>query len=127
MSENQINAPVASEEEQQDINILKKDRLDKLADLRSGGFDPYQITKFDVTGLAAQYKAEYEADEAKVIAEADGDEEKLNAGLTALNGKISSTFVTLQTEFRFISVPTMLAQMFSRNSRKNGISAMLSA
>ncbi|MBQ9956105.1 MAG: lysine--tRNA ligase [Ruminococcus sp.] len=88
MSENQINAPVAAEEEQQDINILKKDRLDKLADLRSGGFDPYQITKFDVTGLAAQYKAEYEADEAKVIAEADGDEEKLNAGLTALNGKI---------------------------------------
>lgn len=85
MSENQINnAPV--EEEAPDINILKKDRLDKLADLRELGKDPYQITKFDVTGYAADYKAEYEAKEAEIIAAADGDEEKINAGLEALHG-----------------------------------------
>ncbi len=87
MSENQINnTPV--EEEAPDINILKKDRLDKLADLRSNGTDPYQITKFDVTGLAADYKAEYEAKEAEIIAEANGDEEKINAGLETLHGNI---------------------------------------
>lgn len=89
MSENQVNSPVqADETPEQDINILKKDRLDKLADLRSSGTDPYQITKFDFTGYAADYKAEYEAAEAEIIAAADGDEEKKNAGLEALNTKI---------------------------------------
>lgn len=87
MSENQItNAP--AEEEAPDINILKKDRLDKLADLRELGKDPYQITKFDVTGLAADYKAEYEAKEAEILAAADGDEEKINAELEALHENI---------------------------------------
>ncbi len=86
MSENQVNSPVQAEEApEQDINILKKDRLDKLADLRSNGTDPYQITKFDVTGHAADYKAEYESKEAEIIAAADGDEEKINAGLEALH------------------------------------------
>lgn len=87
MSENQINnTPV--EEEAPDINILKKDRLDKLADLRELGKDPYQITKFDVTGLAADYKAEYEAKEAEILAAAGDDEEKANAGLEALHENI---------------------------------------
>lgn len=85
MSENQKNAPVQAEEPEQDINILKKDRLDKLADLRSEGADPYQITKFDVTGHAADYKAEYEKKEAEIIAAANGDEEKINADLEALH------------------------------------------
>ena len=86
MSENQVNSPVQAEEApEQDINILKKDRLDKLADLRSNGTDPYQITKFDFTGHAADYKAEYKAKEAEIIAAADGDEEKINAGLEALH------------------------------------------
>ena len=89
MNENQVNSPVQADEEPvQDINILKKDRLDKLADLRSNGTDPFQITKFDVTGHAADYKAEYEAKEAEIIASADGDEEKINAGLEALHGNI---------------------------------------
>ncbi len=89
MNENQVNSPVQADEEPvQDINILKKDRLDKLADLRSNGTDPFQITKFDVTGHAADYKAEYENKEAEIIASADGDEEKINAGLEALHGNI---------------------------------------
>ena len=83
MSENQTNSPVQAEPEQ-DINILKKDRLDKLAALREGGFDAYQITKFDVTAKAADLKSQYEAQEAKIIAEANGDEEKVNAELEAL-------------------------------------------
>ena len=85
MSENQVNSPVQAEEPVQDINILKKDRLDKLAGLRELGKDPFEITKFDVTGHAADYKAEYEAREAEVIAAAGGDEEKLNASLEALH------------------------------------------
>lgn len=87
MSENQNNIPVQAEEEQ-DINILKKDRLDKLASLREGGFDPFQTTKYDVTGKAAALKAEYEAKEAEVIAAANGDEEAVKAGLEALNSNI---------------------------------------
>ena len=87
MSENQNNIPV-QDEEVQDINILKKDRIDKLAALREGGFDPYQTTKYDVTGKAAELKAEYEAKEAEVIAAANGDEEAVKAGLEALNSNI---------------------------------------
>lgn len=85
MSEIQNNAPAA---EEQDINILKKDRLEKLASLREGGFDPYQITKYDVTGKAAELKAEYEVREAEIIAAANGDEEKIKADLEALNCNI---------------------------------------
>lgn len=83
MSENNSNVPV-QEAEEQDINILKRDRLDKLAALREGGYDPYQVTKYDVTGKAAKLKADYEAEEAKIIAEAGGDEEKKNAALEAM-------------------------------------------
>ncbi len=90
MSENQVNSAAQNEEQVQDINILKKDRLDKLADLRELGKDPYQITKFDVTGHAADYKAEYESKEAEILAEADGDEEKANAALEALHENIIS-------------------------------------
>ena len=86
MSENIENQ--VQEEPVVDINILKKDRLDKLAALREVGRDPYQITKFDVTGLAADYKAEYEAKEAAILAEAGDDEEKAKAGIEALNENI---------------------------------------
>ena len=89
MSENQVNSPVQAEEEPaQDINILKKDRLDKLADLRELGHDPFTITKFDVTGHAAQYKAEYEAKEAEILAAVGDDEEKKAAELEKLNENI---------------------------------------
>lgn len=87
MSEMQNNTPVEAEEIQ-DINILKKDRIDKLTSLREGGFDPFQTTKYDVTSKAAALKAEYEAKEAEIIAAANGDEEAVKAGLEALNGNI---------------------------------------
>jgi lysyl-tRNA synthetase class 2 len=89
MSENQVNnAAQTPDEPEQDINILKKDRLDKLAALREEGTDPFVITKFDVTGHAAYYKAEYEKKEAEIIAAASGDEEKIAADLEALNSNI---------------------------------------
>ena len=89
MSENQLNKAAQEQEApEQDINILKKDRINKLAALRESGTDPFQVTKYDVTGHAADYKKQYEADEAKVTEEAGGDEEKLAEGLAALNEKI---------------------------------------
>jgi len=89
MSENQVNTPAQAEEEPvQDINILKKDRLDKLADLRELGHDPFTITKFDVTGHAADYKKEYEAKEAEILAAVGDDEEKKAEELEKLNSNI---------------------------------------
>ncbi|MCC8135433.1 MAG: lysine--tRNA ligase [Ruminococcus sp.] len=84
MSENQINNAPAAEEAAQDINILKKIRLEKLDDLKSRNADPYQITKYDVTAKAADVKAKYESDEAEIIASAQGDEEKVKEGLESL-------------------------------------------
>ena len=38
----------ATAETEQDINILKKIRMDKLAELQAAGNDPFTITKYDV-------------------------------------------------------------------------------
>ncbi|MDR0975024.1 MAG: lysine--tRNA ligase [Ruminococcus sp.] len=42
------NAAQQTDTEIQDINILKKIRLEKLEELKSAGNDPYEITKFDI-------------------------------------------------------------------------------
>lgn len=89
MSENQANSTTqANDEPIQDINILKKDRLDKLSSLRENGTDPYQITKYDVTDHAADLKADYESKESAIIAECGGDEEKQKIALEALHDNI---------------------------------------
>lgn len=85
MSEIQNNIP--AEETEQDINILKKIRLEKLNDLKSRNVNPFEITKYDVNAKNADLKAQYEADEKKIIEEADGDEEKINAGLEKIKEK----------------------------------------
>ncbi|MGN1036206.1 MAG: lysine--tRNA ligase, partial [Ruminococcus sp.] len=85
MSEIQNNIP--AEETEQDINILKKIRLEKLNDLKSRNADPFEITKYDVTAKNADLKAQYETDEKKIIEDADGDEEKINAGLEKIKEK----------------------------------------
>ena len=85
MSEIQNNIP--AEEKEQDINILKKIRLEKLDELKAKNADPFEITKYDVTAKNADLKSQYEADEKKIIEEADGDEEKINAGLEKIKEK----------------------------------------
>jgi lysyl-tRNA synthetase class 2 len=88
MSENQVNnSPVAEEDSAQDINILKKIRLEKLDELKSRNADPYRITKYDVTAKAVDIKAEYESAESEIIAAANGDEEKVKEGLESLKAK----------------------------------------
>ena len=58
--ENRTNAP---EEEltQEDINSLKKIRMDKLEELKAKGKNPFEITKYDVTASCAEAKAQYES------------------------------------------------------------------
>ncbi len=85
MNENQNN--ITEEIVEQDINILKKIRLEKLDELKSKNADPYQITKFDVTGKNADLKVSYEADEAAAKNAAGEDEEKLAEELGKLKAK----------------------------------------
>lgn len=76
--ENRTNAP---EEEltQEDINSLKKIRMDKLEELKAKGKNPFEITKYDVTASCAEAKAQYEKLEAELKEQAGEDEEKLKA------------------------------------------------
>ena len=80
--ENRTNAP---EEEltQEDINSLKKIRMDKLEELKAKGKNPFEITKYDVTASCAEAKAQYEKLEAELKSQAGEDEEKLKELLKA--------------------------------------------
>lgn len=83
-------APVSDEEQEQDVHILKKIRIDKLNELKAKGADPYQITKYDVTVKNADLRASYEKREAEIIAGANGDEAKVNEGLEAIKAETIS-------------------------------------
>ena len=83
-------APVADEEQEQDVHILKKIRIDKLNELKAKGADPYQITKYDVTVKNADLRASYEKREAEIIAAANGDEAKAAEGLEAIKAETIS-------------------------------------
>ena len=78
----------AAAETEQDI--LKKIRMDKLAELQAAGNDPFTITKYDVTAHAADLKADYEATEARLKEAANGDEEAFQASLEPLKEQIVS-------------------------------------
>ena len=56
------------------IHILKKIRIEKLDNLKAQGKDPYEITKFDYTIKNAELRKQYEELEARLTAEANGDE-----------------------------------------------------
>lgn len=87
--ENRTNAP---EEEltQEDINSLKKIRMDKLEELKAKGKNPFEITKYDVTASCAEAKAQYEKLEAELKSQAGEDEEKLKELLEANRITVSS-------------------------------------
>ncbi len=70
-----------NEQTEQDINILKKVRIEKFEALKADGKNPYEVTKYDITYLNADLRKSYEDREAKIIADADGNEEVVNAGL----------------------------------------------
>ncbi|MBP1561177.1 MAG: lysine--tRNA ligase [Oscillospiraceae bacterium] len=89
--ENQINAAPEEEQTEQDIHILKKIRIDKLDELKAQGKNPFEVTKYDVSISNAELRKAYEESEAKAIAEAGGDEEKLKELLESskINVKIA--------------------------------------
>ena len=80
MSQQEENILTAAETEE-DINILKKVRLEKLDALRERGADPFVITKYDVTAHNDNVRAEYEKLEAALKEEAGDDEELLKTKL----------------------------------------------
>lgn len=81
---NQTNPAVPEQEQEQDRNVLRQIRLEKLRQRQADGNDPFTITKYDVTEKAASIKSSYEETEARFIEEAAGDEEALQAKLDAL-------------------------------------------
>ncbi len=88
MSEEMLSDISAQEEiSAEEINSLKKIRLDKLSELRKNGKDPFLITKFDVTSNTKELKRIYEQDEAMAKELAGEDEEKLKAELDKLKEK----------------------------------------
>jgi lysyl-tRNA synthetase class 2 len=68
MAENQqnSNAPV-EEETQQDINILKKIRIEKLDELKATDRNPYEITKFDYTHKNIEIRENYDTMEGQTV------------------------------------------------------------
>lgn len=80
--ENQVlNAAEETGQTEQDINILKKIRMDKLEELKANGADPFEVMKYDVTIHNKDAAEEYERTEAEAEAEAGGDPEALKAKL----------------------------------------------
>ena len=63
--QNIANAPAA--EVQQDVNELRKVRVDKLQTLQSEGNDPFVITKYDWTHHSAVIKESFDELEGKTV------------------------------------------------------------
>ena len=91
MANENIENVVTPEEEgmtAEDINILKKVRLEKLDNLKASGNNPYEITKFDVSSHNADLRKAYEEFEASCKEKAGDDEEALKTLLEEGNSKI---------------------------------------
>jgi len=84
IEENTNQAELDTEQTAEDINILKKIRIEKFQNLKAEGKNPYEITKYDVSNLNSELIKKYEEQEAEIIAAANGDEEVVKAGLDKL-------------------------------------------
>ncbi len=69
MAENETNVTEELTEEQlaQSISEQHQVRLDKLAELKAAGKDPYEITKYDVTHLNSEIRENFEELEEKTV------------------------------------------------------------
>ncbi|MBE6850083.1 MAG: lysine--tRNA ligase [Ruminococcus sp.] len=72
---------VVEEQVEQDTNGLRQIRVEKLEELQAKGEDPFALTSFPVSIHNAQLREKYEAQEQAVMDAAQGDEEKIKAGL----------------------------------------------
>ncbi len=71
----------------EEINELKKIRMQKLEELKAAGKDPFAITSYDWNITCTALKEYYIAEEEKAKAEAAGDEERLKALLDGIKEK----------------------------------------
>ncbi|MFA5659160.1 MAG: lysine--tRNA ligase [Oscillospiraceae bacterium] len=86
--EENINPAVTEPDEVgEDINILKKIRIEKLDTLKEDGKNPYEVTKYDVSVLNAALRTDFERREAEIIADAEGDEAKISEGIEAIKSE----------------------------------------
>ncbi|MBP1573575.1 MAG: lysine--tRNA ligase [Oscillospiraceae bacterium] len=91
-TENELTEELSQEE----INGLKKVRMDKLEELKATGKNPFEITTFDVTQKCKQAKADYEALEA-ALKEEFGDDEQ------GYKEKLEASYVTVRMAGRIMS------------------------
>lgn len=82
--------PEVQKSEELNIGDQRAVRIDKLNNLKNSGENPFEITKYNVTAKAAAIKTEYESEEKKIKDLADGDEEKISAGLEKIKENIIS-------------------------------------
>ena len=100
MAEEQLKANAAPAEEaeqtEEDIHILKKVRMEKLEALKAQGKNPFEITKFDFNIKNSEIRKQYEELEARLTAEANGDDEALKAALESnrINVRIAGRIMT---------------------------------
>ena len=100
MAEEQLKANSAPAEEaeqtEEDIHILKKVRMEKLEALKAQGKNPFEITKFDFNIKNSEIRKQYEELEARLTAEANGDDEALKAALESnrINVRIAGRIMT---------------------------------
>ena len=67
MSEEINTSPVQPEESEEDINELRQIRIDKLADMRQAGNDPFVVTTAEQTAHAAEITSNFEEMENKEV------------------------------------------------------------
>ncbi len=79
INENTAASEEAQELSQEEVNEYKRIRMEKLDALKAEGFDPFEITKYDVTASCEKAKADFETLEARLKEKAGEDEEALKA------------------------------------------------
>ncbi len=89
--EENLNPEVLEDEQTgEDINILKKIRIEKFEAQKAEGKNPYEVTKYDVSVLNAKLRADFEKREAEIINGAGGDEAKVAQGLEKIKSETVS-------------------------------------
>lgn len=123
MTEEIINAAPEQELTGEEINELKRIRLEKLEALKAEGKNPFEITSFDWNIQNTALKAHYAAEEEKAIAEANGDEEKLAALLEEIKqvkwrvaGRILSRRSMGKASFMDVQDATERMQVYVRSN-----------
>lgn len=125
MTEENLNNAPAEEQELtgEEINELKRIRMEKLETLKAEGKNPFVITSFDFNTNNTALKAYYTAEEEKAKAAAQSDDEKLAAALEELKqvkwrvaGRILSRRFMGKASFMDVQDSTERMQVYVRSN-----------